>query len=166
MAEIIKVYRQSLPKMKFVGRCYSESDKENGTFGNKWKEWFSNDLFSPLKIEGGEPYEDCNAYCGLSRCRDGEPFQYWIGVFMPCDAAVPEGYEAVEFEASDIGVCWVKGKEPDIYFTCCMEKLGENGMEWKADKNGVKWCYERYVCPRFTSPDKDGNVILDMCFYI
>ena len=23
------------------------------------------------------------------------------------------------------------------------------------------WCFERYNCPRFTTPDEEGNVILD-----
>ena len=25
------------------------------------------------------------------------------------------------------------------------------------------WYFERYNCPRYTSPDKKGNVILDYC---
>lgn len=168
MSEIIKLYRQSLPAMKFVGRCYGESDKENGTFGNIWDEWFRNGLFEPLKLKDNieEPFEDCDAYIGLCRCKDDEPFQYWIGVFMPPDTTVPDGYDSLEFDACDIAVCWVYGKEPDIYFHCCLDRMKEEGFEWAADKRGVKWCFERYDCPRYTEPDNEGNVILDLCYYI
>ena len=169
MAEIKKVYRQSMPKMKLVGKCYKEEDKVNNTFAAHWCEWFQNDWFSPLRLAGSgseEPFEDCDALIGLSRLKEGEPFQYWIGVFMPMDAAVPAGYDSVALEAGDIAVCWIYGKEPDIYFHCCLDRLKEEGFSWGADKDGVRWCFERYVCPRFTQPDERGNVILDMCFYL
>ncbi len=168
MPEIKRVYRQSLPAIKLVGKRYREADKRNGLFAHKWAEWFQNDLFSPLIMPhaGEEPFEDCNAFIGLSRCKEGEPFEYWIGVFCPPDAPVPEGYDSVALEAGDIAVCWVYGKEPDIYSVCCLDRLAQEGMSWAADKNGVKWCFERYVSPRFTEPDAQGNVILDMCFSV
>lgn len=167
MAEIIKVYRQSLPDMRFVGRCYTEADRKDGTFSHKWGEWFGQGLFEPLELKGtDEPFEDCNAYYGLCRCNAANLFEYWIGVFLPADAAVPEGYASVDFGASDVAVCWVQGKEPDIYFADTYAAIREKGYEWKPDVNGTRWCFERYVCPRFTTPDENGNVILDMCFYI
>lgn len=168
MPEIKRIYRQSLPEMKLVGRCYGENDKCNGTFSNKWEEWFKNDLFSPLKLEGGgaEPFADCDAYIGLCRIKEGEPFQYWIGVFLPPDAPVPAGYESVALDALDIAVCWVYGKEPDIYSFCCLSALREAGYEWTADSSGVKWYFERYVCERFLKPDEKGNLILDMCYAV
>lgn len=185
MIEIKRIYRQTMPRMKLVGKCYAEEEKVNGTFSHQWGEWFQNDWFSPLRmpdaaerLEGcdahigacgcgeGEPFEDCDAYIGLCRCKEGEPFQYWIGVFLPVDFPVPEGYDSVTLEAGDIGVAWIYGKEPDIYTCCCLDALRKEGFEWTADKNGVKWCFERYVCPRFTVPDEKGNVILDMCFYV
>lgn len=157
-----------MPTMKLVGKCYHDEDKVGGTFSAKWGEWFEKDLFSPLVMHDGEgePFEDCDAYIGLCRCKEGEPYQYWIGVFLPLDFKVPEGYDSVEFEAGDIAVVWVYGKEPDIYAFNSMSALEKEGYKWKSDKNGVFYCFERYTCPRFTSPDKDGNVILDMCYYI
>lgn len=168
MAEVIRVYRQSLPAVKLVGRCYSDKDKVNDTFSGVWREWFKNGLFKPLVLPkaDAEPFEDCDAYIGLCRCKEGEPFQYWIGVFMPPDAPVPDGYDSVAFGAGDIAVCWVYGKEPDIYFCCCAKELEAEGFKWAADRDGVMWCFERYAYPRFTEPDGKGNVILDMCFYV
>ena len=168
MAEIKRVYRQSMPAVKLVGRRYTENDKANGTFADKWNEWFQNDLFAPLKLPdtGAEPFEDCDAYIGLCRCKEGEPFQYWIGVFMPPDAVVPEGYDSVLLDAGDIAVFWIYGKEPDVYAHCCLSRLKEEGYEWAMDSNSIMWCFERYCCPRFTAPDGEGNIILDMCFYV
>ena len=166
MPEIKRVYRQSLPALKLVGKCYTEEDRVNGTFGCKWEEWFRNDWFSPLRTsDGAEPFEDCNAYIGLCLHKEGEPFRYWIGVFLPVDFAVPDGYDSVTLDAGEIGVAWVCGKEPEIYTYCCLSRLAKEGFEWTADKNGVKCCFERYVCPRFTTPDEKGNIILDSCFY-
>lgn len=167
MPEITRVYRQAMPEVKLVGKRYTEKDKANGTFAQKWCEWFDNDWFSPLRAPGSaEPFEDCDAYIGLCRCKDGEPFQYWIGVFLPTDFPVPDGYESVTLQACDIGVAWIYGKEPDIYQYCSLERLHREGLEWTADKNGVKWCFERYVRPRFTQPDEQGNRVLDMCYCV
>ncbi len=32
--------------------------------------------------------------------------------------------------------------------------------------DGAFWFFERYQCPRFTTPDEKGNVILDMCYFV
>jgi hypothetical protein len=39
----------------------------------------------------------------------------------------------------------------------CLEELKALGYKRKEDD----WCFERYNCPRFTTPDEKGNVILD-----
>lgn len=168
MAEITKVYRQSMPKMKLVGRRYTDADRVDGFFAAKWGEWMQNGLFAPLQMNaaGEKPFEECDAPIGMSRVKEGEPFEYWIGVFMPLDASVPTGYESLIFDESDIAVCWVYGKEPDVYTCCGMDAMAQAGMTWKTDANGVRWCFERYAHPRYTTPDEKGNVTLDMCFYI
>ena len=42
-----------------------------------------------------------------------------------------------------------------------LERLAKEGFEIKGE-----WCFERYCCPRFTTPDEKGNIILDICFYL
>ncbi len=167
MTEIKRNYRQSLPAMKLVGRCYGEKDRVNGTFSDKWGEWFANRLFEPLKLNDGaaEPFEDCDAYIGLCLCKEGEPFRYWIGVFMPPDAVVPEGYESLSFDAGDIAVFWIYGKEPEVYLASCNGSLEAAGYEHRPVQ-GACMCFERYVCPRFTEPDENGNIILDICYFV
>ena len=168
MAEVTRIYRQKLPKMKLVGKCYGDADKVNDTFAAKWGEWFQNDWFAPLcaAVPGDEPFPDCSAYIGLCRIKKGEPFRYWIGVFLPEDAAVPAGYDSVTLDAGDVAVCWVYGKEPDVYLCNSLDPLKAEGYTWTPDEGGVLWCFERYTCPRFTDPDEKGNIILDMCYYV
>ena len=36
---------------------------------------------------------------------------------------------------------------------------------WTAIPSGERLMTERYVCPRFTDPDKDGNLILDLVYF-
>jgi len=171
MVEIIKTYRQSFGASRFIGKKYSDADRDlRGGFGEKWDEWLGNDRFEVIKNNiaenWGEIQEDGNAYIGLMRHKDGEPFQYWIGMFTSENTAVPEGFEHIDFPKSELGVCRVYGKESDVYCHDCGEKLAENGFEVIADERGAHWFFERYVEPRFTAPDEKGNVILDMCFYI
>ncbi|MEA4832899.1 MAG: hypothetical protein VB118_09845 [Oscillospiraceae bacterium] len=173
MAEIIKCYTQKIPATRFIGKKYGDSDRVNGGFGNKWGEWFQNGWFesieSACKTKTCETFKDSGAYIGLMRHKDGEPFQYWIGIFTPEGTEVPEGFEYRDFPASILGVCWVYGDETkgEVYMQegRCSGKLMENGHAIQSD-NGAYWFFERYTCPRFTTPDDKGNVILDICFYI
>ena len=172
MYEITNVYIQSLPKVRFIGIKYGDEDRVNGGFGSQWGEWFANnrfaqfeELISPdLKSE----YEDANSYLGLMRWKEGEPFQYWIGMFLPEGTQVPDGFDSVDVVAGKLGVCWLYGPENELY--CkedkCAAKLGQDGYEVINDEQGACWFFERYNCPRFTTPDEKGNVILDICHFI
>ena len=57
-------------------------------------------------------------------------------------------------------------------YSDCRSFYAENGVfafqsEDEKEKNNERkrkeddWCFERYNCPRFTTPDEKGNVILD-----
>lgn len=174
MAEIIKIYRQNVPAMRFIGKKYGDSDRQNGNFSAKWGEWHTNGWFDRLEqATGGSTalralYEDGDAYVGLMRRKTGDPFQYWIGIFTPSATTVPEGFDYLDFPEAVLGVAWVYGKESEIYGReqDCLFELGRNGHEAIKDSEGAWWFMERYVCPRFTTPDEAGNVVLDVCFYV
>lgn len=167
MAEIIKTYKQNIKAMRFIGKRYDDHDRVNGTFGAKWKEWFENGWFGMMECQAGgrlkDVYEDGDAYIGLMRGGGNVPFEYWIGCFVPADTMVPEGFDCIDFPAGELGVCWVYGKENEVYFqeVQCGKRLEQDGFQICYD-----WCLERYVCPRFTTPDDNGNIILDICFFI
>lgn len=160
-AKLVKVERESYPAVRLIGKRYTDADRQNGTFGAKWGEWWQNGWFEQLEQAGNVPEND-NGYLGAMRVKDGV-FEYWIGMFLEKGTAVPEGFAYEDIEAADYGMFWVYGKEDngelfgmDVH-NMCMETLTERG--WKYREDG--WCIERYNCPRYTTPDEQGNVILD-----
>lgn len=98
----------------------------------------------------------------------GHEFAYWIGAFFAPDTKIPEGFEAIEIPAGDVGVCWLYGdaKNGELYRAeasdLAMAAMVEKG--WSFSQKD--WFFERYNCPRFTTPDERGNVVLDICVYL
>ncbi|HEX3026747.1 MAG TPA: AraC family transcriptional regulator [Clostridia bacterium] len=172
MCGIVKTYKQPVGATRFIGIKYGDEDRDGGGFGGQWKEWFAAGRFDKLESlltgEFKRSYEDSSAYIGLMRWKDGEKFEYWIGMFLPEGTEAPEGYEFVDFPASNFGVCWLRGPESEIYGKedKCAERLSQDGYEIAADEKGAWWFFERYGCPRFTTPDENGNIILDICHFV
>lgn len=172
MVEIIKTYKQSIPAMRFIGIKYSDKDRVNGGFALKWDDWFAQKRFHVLETlmtdDFMHTYEDFNTNIGLMRWKEGEDFEYWIGLFLPANTEAPKDYEYLDFPASNLGVCWLQGSVPEIYGKerDCAEKLLEEGYEIIQDEKGALWFFERYGCPRFTTTDEQGKVILDICHFV
>lgn len=170
MPELIKSFIEVQPATRFIGKRYFDRDRnEYGSFSTKWGEWFDQDWFAPLLALLPTPFafEHQRSNIGLMRTKEGEPFEYWIGIFCPANSVVPAGFEFIDFPKSTLGVTWIKGKEPEIYGIehLCADQLKSQGIEITQDKKGATWFYERYVCPRFTQPDEQGNRILDLVFF-
>jgi predicted transcriptional regulator YdeE len=170
MVEIIKTYRQSVPAMRFIGKRYGNEDRVAGGFGRRWDEWFSNGWFKELEqnCDIKKTYEDGDAYIGLMRCKDGEAFEYWIGVFCPEETKIPAGYSFIDFKEADFGVTWLYGKGEDLFGQelICARSCKDQGFEIKIDEQGALWEFERYKSQRFNTPDDKGNIILDICLFI
>ena len=165
-AEIIKVYKEHFPSLRLIGKKYANSDRQNGVFGHKWGEWFQNGWFDELEKLNPLP-ENEGAYLGVMRVVNGE-VEYWIGMFFPTDTPVPANFEYEDITAFDTATCWVYGSEQngeifglDVHNACVAEAKKHNFIRKDDD-----WCFERYNCPRYTTPDKKGNVILDYCIAI
>lgn len=163
MATILKTFLETYPHVKLVGKRYTDKDRDgNGSFGEKWGQWFQNDWFSPLK---GSFEGISNNYVGAMRCAE-TGFEYWIGILLAPDDPVPQGYEFVDIPAGTLAVCYLYGRDgsADLFgmeaHEACLSVWQERG--WTP--NG--WFLERYNCPRYTQPDEKGNVILDYCAYI
>jgi predicted transcriptional regulator YdeE len=172
MPEIIKTYRQSLPATRFIGTKYGDEDRIGGGYGHLWMDWIQSERFVQLYGQVGADNalqeEDADATVGLMRAKEGEPFEYWIGIFTQAGTQVPEGFAFVDFGPTEIGVCWLKGKDPDIYMTemDCLDKLTQDGYQTATDDQGAFWFYERYADPRFLQPDEQGEIILDICAFV
>lgn len=165
MAEFVKLYRESIPAARLIGKRYTEDDKINGSYGPKWGEWFQKNWFAPLETLPLIEYEAADAYIGAIHFLCGD-FQYWIGMLCKPDTQPPEGYGCVDLAAGELAVGWVKGKENggDLYMQdkAFLEHIAEKG--WQTSDRA--WFFERYACPRFTSADEHGDVILDYCIYL
>ena len=80
MAEIIKVFKEEIPSLRFIGKVYGE-------FGH-WGEFWANDWFSLLEnaMGGVEKilalWENGGGYVGLEHHAPGKPFAYWLGMFV------------------------------------------------------------------------------------
>lgn len=170
--EIIKVYAQDLPALRLIGKKYGDADRQNGGFGHLWHQFFVDG--SMQAIENAVPfpireiYEDGDAYLGFMRMKEGEPFEYWIGLFTPAGTAVPQGFASLDLPAARLGVCWLHGTTPEVFGKehLCAEKLEEQGYTLAQEADGAYLFFERYGCPRFTNPDEQGNLILDIGWYI
>jgi predicted transcriptional regulator YdeE len=155
-AKILKTEKVSLPAVRLIGKRYTCNDD----FGAKWGEWFANDLFSPIEKLGAIP-EIGNTYLGVKRIVGGE-LEYWIGLFFAENTTVPDVYDFADIEPMDYAICWIYGKDNSELLSMethnlCLETIAKEGYKRKEDS----WCIESYTCPRFTTPDESGNIILD-----
>ena len=166
MAEIVRVFREPVPAMRFIGKQYAG-------FGPMWGEWFAAGWFDQLEAAMGgvdsilRIWENGGGYVGLERRAEGQPFQYWIGMFTPAGTPVPEGFACVDFPSMGLGTCWICGPEVGVHDTgACRSLLEGHGMRIWRDAEGGEWSFENCLCPRYTTPDENGNVILDYCYYV
>ncbi len=167
--EIVKVYRESLPGVKLIGKRYTNADHDaSGTFAGQWGQWFQSGWFDTLKKQCASIPNISDDYIGAIRMSADNGFEYWIGILYAPGSEVPDGFESIEIAAGDIGVCWLYGNEKsgELYSMeasdMSMAALKKQG--WNFSENG--WFLERYNYPRFTDPDEKGNVILDICAYL
>lgn len=151
--KILEIKRETCPAARLIGRRYE--GKPN------WGEWWENDWFASLEMTPGLPFNG-DAYIGAVHIVEDRP-ERWIGMFFPAGTKVPEGFAYVDIEPLTYAVCYLHDKEGSGEFysmdthDMCLEALKEQGFQRKEND----WCFERYNCPRFTTPDEDGNVILD-----
>lgn len=164
-AAIVKSEKTVRPACRLIGLRYREADRVDGSFSHKWGEWFQKGLFAPLEQialpAGADGFFD-GSYIGAMRALERD-FEYWIGMFLPPDSPVPAGYRYTDLPEEPCALLWLRGREDggEIYgmeaMRLCDAELARRG--WRQRDSG--WFFERYNCPRFTTPDAEGNVILD-----
>jgi DNA-binding transcriptional MerR regulator len=155
---VVRTYRQRLAASRFIGRPYASG-------GAAWADWGDGTemLTARLGIDLKALYEDGDALIGLMRHPQGKgSFEYWLGFFTPAGTPVPEGYAHMDFPPSDIGACWLYGKEDEVFGVepLAYEALGSEGF------NPIDgWWFERYH-PVRAEADGKGFVIMDICFFL
>lgn len=168
MGELIKFEVKRLPSLKVLGKelryNMEKHMKGDNRIPNFWDKCFADKTFSLLEKQTDFVYD--NAYVGvmLDWDKGDGDFSYIVGMLMKDGVSVPDGYICRDIEETDVVIGWIKGKNTsDVCSTAhsqTEQALKENG--YKCDK--MKWCMELYNCPRFTTPDENGDIILD--YYI
>lgn len=161
MAEIVNIYTEQYPALRFIGKSYRDRDRNSsGTFNDQWRKWFKEDLFAPLRALNPRDM----AAIGLMSINNVPEFEYWIGMFVPANSQVPRGYEYVDFKPSTVAVTWIKGQENKELYS--MHKACINALEARDLVMSNGWFFERYDYDRFTTKDENGEVILDYCVFV
>lgn len=156
--EILEIKKESCPKARLIGKRYEGIPN--------WGEWWENNWFEILETNQRLSFNG-DAYIGGVHIVNGMP-EHWIGMLFPENTEVPEGFEYVDIAPLDYAICYLYDKENSSEFYTidthnqCLEKLKEYNWKRKEDD----WCLERYNCPRFTTVDEKGNVILDYAISI
>lgn len=156
--EIIRIEREDAPALRFIGRRYGA----DANYGAAWGQWWGNGWFEPLDRLEGRAAINQDSYCAAKRIVNGN-LEYWIGMFFEPATEAPEGYESVEMSPLSYAVCYLRDKEGSSELTSfeahnrCLEEMARQGYARKEDD----WCFERYQCPRYTTPDEEGKIILD-----
>lgn len=173
--QITNCYKEAFPKSRFVGIKYKNSDRVNGMYGYYWEEWHKTGKFQVLEQlltdEFISSYAEARDYIGLMRHKDGadqDYFEYWIGMYLPENTPVPEGYDYIDFSYDSVGICWVQGAEHTVFMHEgeCYHKLVDSKIEVKSEADGGLYFFERYHCRRFTTPAENGEIILDIGFFV
>ncbi|MBO5254060.1 MAG: GyrI-like domain-containing protein [Clostridia bacterium] len=152
-AKIVDFRLENCPKARFIGKRYVGSPN--------WGEWWENGWFDVLEQLPQLPIND-NAYLGALRVADGV-LEYWIGMFFEADTPVPDGFDFADTDPMSYAVYFLYGSEQsgELFglerHNMCLEDLKARGITRFEDN----WCIERCNCPRFTTPDEHGNVVLD-----
>ena len=152
-AKIVDFRLENCPKARFIGKRYVGSPN--------WGEWWENGWFDILEQLPQLPIND-NAYLGALRVADGV-LEYWIGMFFEADTPVPDGFDFADTDPMSYAVYFLYGSEQsgELFglerHNMCLEDLKARGITRFEDN----WCIERCNCPRFTTPDEHGNVVLD-----
>lgn len=170
MVQLVNVYRQTLPPLRFIGKRYTDSDRVGGSFGSQWEQWFKEGHFATIEenTPAATGFEDANAPLGLMRHKDGDDFQYWIGLFRAADSPVPDGFEHIDFDASDIGIVWVQGPENELFMNemKAHDHMLKAGYEIRTALDSATWFFERYADDRFTPQEEGSLPILDIGLFI
>lgn len=168
MAKLIKFEIIELPKIYLVGKELRYSMEVHMKGDNRipafWGKCFTDGIFCTLEAQPDYIYDP--AYVGVMMDwdkGDGD-FSYICGMLFKEAIPVPEGFVLREINAGKVGVSWIKGKDTaDVCsnaHTLTEQAIKDAGFNF--DK--MKWCMELYNCPRFTTPDEIGEIILD--YYI
>ncbi len=165
MAKLIQLEIKELGDWCVAGRPMQSQMGGENPIPAFWDACFADGTFAKLEALGEQVL--CPDYVGFMTDwmgGDGK-FTYIVGMMMKPGFSLPrEGYEG--FVSRPVAACtaaigYIQGASTgDV----CMNahELTNAALEEKGYTfDGSTWCMELYNCPRFTTPDESGQIILD-----
>ncbi len=165
MSKLIQLEIKELGEWCVVGKAIHPEMGGENPIPAFWDACFADGTFSAL--EALKDWVLCSDYVGFMTgfAGDSSKFTYIVGMMMKPGCPVPEGgFVSYPVAPSSVAVGWIQGSSTqDVCLTahdCTVKALSEKGRT----ADSFTWCMELYNCPRFTTPDDQGQIILD--YYI
>lgn len=168
MASLFKFEIVELPKIYLVGKeskynieLHIKGDNRIPAF---WDKCLADGTFPVLEKKSEHICEP--AYVGTTIDWDMGygTFSYICGMLFKEAVTVPDGYVMRELGAEKVGLCWIKGKNTEDVCSNA-HRLAEQAIKSNGFyPNQMKWTMELFNNPRYTTPDENGEIILD--YYI
>ncbi len=168
MGKLVRFEVQDQPRALVVGKeiraSMEEQAKGNNLLPALWDKCFAENAFAPLEAQADFIIDD--AYIGIMLdfgLGDGN-FTYIVGMLLKEGATVPESYVSRTLEPCKVAVSWIQGNDTGDVCSAAHELTQKALQEAGHTCERMQWCMELYNCPRFTTPDENGQIILD--YYI
>lgn len=168
MGYLVDFQVKRLPKLKLIGKELRLSMAAQMQGPNRlpafWDECFAANSFEPLEAQTEKILDPSYVGVMMDWDKGDGDFSYVVGMLMKEDASVPEGYYSALIDETDAAVAYVKGKDTGDVCSAAHALTQERLVKEGRTCDQMKWCMELYNCPRFTTPDDKGEIILD--YYI
>ena len=165
-AQLVHFETIEQPALIFVGKAIRANMNDFAKGVNPipafWGKCFSDNVFATLEAQAEFVHDAGYGGLMIDAVADGA-FTYICGMMMMSGVKIPEGFTSHELAPTQVAVTWIKGR--DVMEVCkpahemSLAALKEKGFRWTGP-----WCMELYTCPRFTTPDENGDIIID--FYM
>ena len=174
---VVKFETIEQPEILIVGKLARPNPNDvaagKNTLPAFWDKCFADGTFTTL--EALTDFIHDPAYVGYMDDLNFTPpdgdFDYICGMMMKPGTPVPEGFVARTVLPVKVAVAWVKGRDAvDICTNAnnahvlTMKAMAEHDMLPNEEFKRRCWAMEVYNKERFTTPDAEGNIIVD--FYV
>lgn len=168
MGKLIDFKVAEIPEVLLIGKeirySIEEQMKGNNPLPAFWGRCFADDTFPALESQSDLIYDDSYVGVMLDWDKGDGEFTYIVGMLMKNGSDVPEGFVSRKIDTTRVAIGWIQGGDTQDVCSNAHE-LTEQALKAEGySNNGMKWFMELYNCPRFTTPDENGQIILD--YYI
>lgn len=163
MAKLIDLQIREQEAFVVAGKALRQQMGEENRIPALWDRCFADGAFASL--EALSDWVLCPDYVGfMSDWQSGDSmFTYTVGMMMKPGCPVPEGFTLSPVPAGLVAVGLIQGGSTQEVCASAHQMTEEALREKGYTDKDITWCMELYNCPRFTTPDDKGQIILDYC---